>query len=363
MLVKKYPQMSDEDIFQKARLINAAVNAKIHTIEWTPTLLQDDILLLAMNANWAGLPGFHGITGHEMDEFVASTSHQFPEEFVSAYRMHPMLPEKIDIKPIRFSHIKKSTRPILDFAFDKGSKIVQEYGLADMFNTLGLAPQGRLTLNNYPDFFNGLDTPNHPGQTSPGQKLDLATIEIIRDRERGIPRYNAYRESIGMERFTSISNITQDPVHLKALMEVYDGDIDKVDLLVGSLAEQTRPPGFGFSGTTAILTLDTTFRVFIAIASRRLMADRFFTDFYKDEVYTKEGMDWIKSSTMKSVISRNIPELGLFLVKVSNPFIPWTNFAAQSHWLHLFVKSAQDLVKIGVKVAIGAMTGKEVLPK
>lgn len=162
--------------------------------------------------------------------------------------MHPMLPEKIDIKPLLFSRNKRSTKSILEVAFDKGSKLVQEYGLADMFNTLGLAPQGKLTLQNYPTFFNGFDTPNHPGQTSPGQKLDLATIEIIRDRERGIPRYNAYRKSIGMEPFTSIANITQDPVHLKTLMEVYEGDIDKVDLLVGSLAEQTRPPGFGFSG-------------------------------------------------------------------------------------------------------------------
>lgn len=79
MLVKNYPSMSDEELFQKARLINAAVNAKIHTVEWTPSLLQDDILLLAMNANWAGLPGFKGIMGNEMDDFVANTTHQFPE--------------------------------------------------------------------------------------------------------------------------------------------------------------------------------------------------------------------------------------------------------------------------------------------
>jgi len=35
----KYPFWDDEQFFQKARLINAALMAKIHTIEWTPGIL------------------------------------------------------------------------------------------------------------------------------------------------------------------------------------------------------------------------------------------------------------------------------------------------------------------------------------
>ena len=33
-----YPRWSDEELFQHARLVNAALMAKIHTVEWTPAL-------------------------------------------------------------------------------------------------------------------------------------------------------------------------------------------------------------------------------------------------------------------------------------------------------------------------------------
>ena len=42
-------------VVQTARLVNAAVMAKIHTIEWTPGILANKQLHDAMNANWWGL--------------------------------------------------------------------------------------------------------------------------------------------------------------------------------------------------------------------------------------------------------------------------------------------------------------------
>lgn len=47
---------------------------------------------------------------------------------------------------------------------------------------------------------------------------------------------------------------------------MYDDDIEKVDLLIGSLAEDPRPTGFAFA--------ETSFQIFIVMASRRLHADR-----------------------------------------------------------------------------------------
>ena len=60
--------------------------------------------------------------------------------------------------------------------------------------------------------------------------------------------------------------------------------VEDVDLTVGLYAE-TPPAGFGFS--------DTTFRIFILMASRRLKSDRFFTTDFTPQVYTPEGMAWI----------------------------------------------------------------------
>ena len=42
-------------MFDVARLINAAVIAKIHTIEWTPAVLPNPTLNAALNANWYGV--------------------------------------------------------------------------------------------------------------------------------------------------------------------------------------------------------------------------------------------------------------------------------------------------------------------
>jgi len=54
-LMVSYPHWDDNRLFNIARLINAAVMAKIHTVEWTPAILPNPGLNAALNANWFGL--------------------------------------------------------------------------------------------------------------------------------------------------------------------------------------------------------------------------------------------------------------------------------------------------------------------
>jgi Animal haem peroxidase len=84
--------------------------------------------------------------------------------------------------------------------------------------------------------------------------------------------------------------------------------------MIGLYAEPA-PAGFAFS--------DTTFRVFVLMASRRLKSDRFFTRDYTPEVYTKAGLDWIEDTTMVKVLRRHYPELAPALLGVDNAFKPW----------------------------------------
>ena len=94
------------------------------------------------------------------------------------------------------------------------------------------------------------------------------------------------------------------------------GSIEDVDLLIGNLAESHRPPGFGFG--------ETLFEVFILNASRRLQADRFFTDSYREDIYTAEGLAWIDEASLKTVLLRHFPELARTgLANVENAFEPW----------------------------------------
>ena len=60
------------------------------------------------------------------------------------------------------------------------------------------------------------------------------------------------------------------------------------------------------------------------MATRRLQADRFYTDSFAPEVYTPEGMAWIDAVTMKGVLLRHHPELAdAGLSDVTNAFYPW----------------------------------------
>ena len=101
------------------------------------------------------------------------------------------------------------------------------------------------------------------------------------------------------------------------IAEVYDNDIEMVDLQVGVAAEGNRPTCYGFS--------ETAFQIFIIQASYRLQKDRFYTDDYRPEIYTREGLEWIETASLKAVLLRHFPRLQeTGLANVANAFAPWS---------------------------------------
>jgi hypothetical protein len=231
------------------------------------------------------------------------------EEFIAVYRMHPLIPDELRVCSLNGCGAER----IYDFADLHSSAsraVVQRHGMADLLYSFGVAHPGAITLRNYPNALRRLQKPDEP-------LMDLAAIDIMRDRERGVPRYNRFRELIGRHRVRTFEEIASDPAMAERLRAIYR-DVDQVDLLVGLLAEDL-PRGFGFS--------DTAFRVFVLMASRRLKSDRFYTDEFRPEIYTDIGMTWIRDNTMKSVLLRHVPELSPALVGVRNAFAPWLRLA------------------------------------
>ena len=53
------------------------------------------------------------------------------------------------------------------------------------------------------------------------------------------------------------------------------------------------------------------------------MADRFFTDDYRAEIYSQEGLDWVDDNNFRTVLLRHFPEFSDDLANVENPFFPW----------------------------------------
>jgi hypothetical protein len=319
VLGKENPRWADQRLFDTAWLINSALMAKIHTVEWTPGIVNTPALWFAMNVNWSGIFGQHlkdrfgrlgdseifsGIMGSPQEHHEARF--QLTEEFVSVYRMHPLVRDDWNIFDFE-SGQKVAENKFFDLQGRFTRDFVDKHGIPSLIYSMGVENPGAITLHNYPAALQNYERID-------GEKMDLATLDILRDRERGVPRYNDFREEMRMPRIRSFEELTENKQWAEQIRRVYSGDIDKVDLQVGMYAEPL-PPGFGFS--------DTAFRVFILMASRRLKSDRFFTTDFRPEVYTQTGIDWVTKTKMKDVLLRHYPDLEPALDGLPNAFLPW----------------------------------------
>lgn len=324
VLAGHYPHMSDQELYDKARLINAALMAKIHTIDWTPAIIAHPTTTFAMRANWFGVFGerlnpfvrrftsnevFTGIPGSPTNHH--GVPYSLTEEFVAVYRMHPLLADEYEFRSLVDDRLLAHHR-LRDLEFAHVRERLSETSMADLLYSFGRAHPGAIALHNFPVDLTDIVRDHH--------RIDLAAVDVLRVRERGVPRYNEFRRLFRLAPAATFADLTDDPVLARELEEVY-GDVERVDLIVGLYAEP-KPPGFGFS--------DTAFRVFILMASRRLESDRFFTRDFRPEVYMPAGMDWIRNNSMRTVLLRHFPELAPALAGVANPFAPWTSTGRQN---------------------------------
>ena len=326
-LKSAYPRWDDDRLFNVARLINAAVIAKIHSVEWTPAILPNHCLDIALNANWFGIltnlfrtsnnrktvadinirnPELGGVVGNPIDKH--DSPYGLTEEFVEVYRMHSLLPEALELRTFDGDkYIEKI--PLTETRQAGSAKITQRIPLADLFYSFGKMHPGQLVLNNYPRFMQEMSIPGNP-------LIDLGAVDLLRARERGVPRYNEFRRQLGLNPIETFDDLTDDKEQVRVIRELYGDDIEMLDLMIGTLAESHRPTGFGFG--------ETMFQIFILNATRRLQADRFYTDDYNKHVYTQEGLEWIDTTDFKTVLLRHYPELAnTGLANIENAFEPW----------------------------------------
>ena len=126
--------------------------------------------------------------------------------------------------------------------------------------------------------------------------LDLVSLNLKRGRDQGIPDFNSVRELIGLPKFTSFSNFSDDAVLNEDIEVLYRRDIDNVDLFAGLLAEKHMEGGsFG----------ETISKIVLEQFKRTRDGDRFWY-----ENYIKPGCLtlWIESITLKDVLEWTINE-------------------------------------------------------
>jgi hypothetical protein len=320
-LQAEYSTWSDDEIFDRARLVNAALLAKIHTVEWTPAVISHPTTQLALRANWWGLEmerlsnAFGRISNSEVISGIpgSETNHygipySLTEEFVAVYKMHPLIRDDFSFRSAMNGQLIQENK-LYEVTGPKAHALAQKISMPDLFYSFGTLNPGAIVLHNYPRFLQDFERPD-------GIHMDLAATDIMRSRELGVPRYNEFRKLLHLAPAKTFDEITDHPEWAEEMRRVYNNEIDRVDLMIGLFAER-RPQGFAFS--------DTAFRIFILMASRRLNSDRFFTTDFTPQVYTPVGMDWIKNNNMITVLLRHYPQLRTSLRTIKNAFTPWNS--------------------------------------
>ncbi|KAF8399301.1 hypothetical protein HHK36_015166 [Tetracentron sinense] len=332
-LKKEYPELEDEDLYRHGRLVTSAVIAKIHTIDWTVELLKTDTLLAAMRINWYGLLGkkFKDAFGHVGGSILGGMvglkkpdNHGVPfsltEEFVSAYRLHSLLPDHLLLRDVSAVPGANKSPPLIEkvpmakLTGLEGEKVLSEIGFTKQMVSMGHQASGALELWNYPMWLRDVIAQDKEGRDRPDH-VDMPALEVYRDRERGVARYNEFRRSLLLIPISKWEDLTSDEEAIEALREVYGDDVEELDLLVGFMAEE-KIKGFAIS--------ETAFVIFILMASRRLEADRFFTSYFNEETYTKKGLEWVnKTESLRDVLKRHYPEMTEKWMNSTSAFSVW----------------------------------------
>ncbi|KAG5129548.1 hypothetical protein JHK84_035945 [Glycine max] len=332
-LKKHYPHLGDEELYRHARLVTSAVIAKVHTIDWTVELLRTDTLLAGMRANWYGLLGkpFKDTFGHVGGVILGGlvglkrpenhgVTYSLTEEFATVYRMHSLLPDNLQLRDISATPGPNKSLPLIkeipmkNLIGLQGEKTLSEIGLARQLVSMGHQACGALELWNYPEWLRDL-VPQEIDGTDRPDHVDLAALEIYRDRERSVARYNQFRRALLLIPISKWEDLTDDKEAIQVLEEVYGDDVEELDVLVGLMAEK-KIKGFAIS--------ETAFVIFLLMATRRLKADRFFTSNFNEETYTKKGLEWVNTTeSLKDVIDRHYPEMTHKWLNSSSAFSVW----------------------------------------
>ena len=180
-LLTEHPAWSDEELYQKARRMVIAHLQSIVFDEWLP----------AMGVHLAPYQGYKpDVNPGIFNVFSAA-----------AFRLgHTLLSSEIVRMAANGEEIHQGNISLRD-AFFQPLEILKVGGIDPYFKGMGAQIQQDLDCKVIDDVRNFLFGP--PGAGG----LDLAAINIMRGRERGLPDYNTIREDLGLERVVDFAEI------------------------------------------------------------------------------------------------------------------------------------------------------------
>ncbi|MCB1802782.1 MAG: peroxidase family protein [Gammaproteobacteria bacterium] len=265
------PSWDDEQLYQEARKIVGAIMQVITYNEFLPTLLG------------SGAPGAY--TGYNPDT-NAGIANVFS---TAAYRFgHSTLSPELQRLDADGNVIANGNLPLQDAFFDSSLLLNPDNGGIEAV-LRGLVTQVGQKID--PMIVDALRNMLFGPPGSGG--MDLASLNIQRGRDHGLPGFNAMRDALGLGAYADWDEAEFQPGFKALLMGVYD-DVDDIDLWVGGLAEQHVNGGMLGELFSAIL-LDQFTRI--------REGDRFWYEL--TGMFEPEWLAYIEGSTLANVILRN----------------------------------------------------------
>ncbi len=268
------PSFSDDDIYNRARVIVGAQMQVITYNEFLPAVL--------------GPPGLEAYKG-----YVPGVNPGIANEFsTAAFRVgHTMLPSFLSRVDEFGNESSEMNLPLRDGFFAPDEII--DHGIDSLLR--GLAQQKQQEIDRFvvDDVRNFLFGP--PGAGG----FDLASLNIQRGRDHGIPGYNQARRELGLTPVNDFSEFPADSSVQSALASIYPS-VEEIDLWVGGIAED-HVTGSSLGETFTAIWVDQF--------TRLRDGDRFWyeNDPALQVALTDIGQDinWLKNTLLSDIIVRN----------------------------------------------------------
>ena len=260
------PELSDEEIYQRARQFVTAELQAITYNEFLPALLGDNAL--------SEYQGYDETVNPNISNAFATAAYRFG---------HTMLSSELLRLNQDGTVADEGNLPLQDAFFNTSA--LTENGIDSIL--LGAATQTAQEVDPFlvDDVRNFLFGP--PGSGG----FDLASLNIQRGRDHGLASYNQIREEMGLGAVNSFAEISSDVDVQARLQEAY-GNVDAVDAWVGMLAEDH------VDGSTLGVTAGT-----IIAEQFRVLRDG--DRFYYENLFSGRELEKLESTTLADVIERN----------------------------------------------------------
>ncbi|KAM9964322.1 hypothetical protein ACTFIW_004080 [Dictyostelium discoideum] len=201
-----HPEWDDERVFQQSRSCVIEQIQKITYDEYLPTTL----------GSFPSYTGYDENVNAQVSNEFTSTAFRFGHSEVGPFmEYYSENGTRLQPLPIKFSYfnphaLNRGVEPLVRGLIINEEENIDIYMISDLRNFLF----------------------GKPGQGG----LDLASRNLQRNRDHGIPPYNSLRRQLGLRPVQTWSDITSDPQIQNRLKNAYKS-VDDIDSYVGGLAE------------------------------------------------------------------------------------------------------------------------------